>query len=313
MNEKRSLGQYFTTYNPFQNDGFKKWSLDCGLKSNIILEPFAGSNNLIHMLQEMDLCKKFVSYDIEPQNNIVQARNTLIDFPKNFDICITNPPYLARNSATQRGLHFPNTEYDDLYKHAIDKCLQHCKYVGAIIPASFLNAKLFRDRLTHYILLNTTMFNDTEHPVCLALFCNTSDDVKIYHDNQYLGYLSELEKSLPTSKQKIEMRFNDKNGSLGLIAIDNTVEPSIRFCCGKEIDSNKISTSSRSITRIAVGGNVGGNVGGLINDLNAKLTSLRQSTYDIFLTPFKGLRKDGKYRRRLDFQLARQLINDCVA
>ena len=57
---KRELGQYFTTYNPFQNYGFLNWAKECNLSKTTILEPFAGSNNLINMLQNMGLCRFFV-------------------------------------------------------------------------------------------------------------------------------------------------------------------------------------------------------------------------------------------------------------
>ena len=39
------------------------------------------------------------------------------------------------------------------------------------------------------------------------------------------------------------------------------------------------------------------------------LNDFRRETYDIFLTPFKGLRKDFRYRRRLDYALARNIVN----
>ena len=68
ITHKRTNGQYFTEYNPFDNDGFLQWAEDCELKNTIILEPFAGSNNLIKMLQEMGLCNNFKSFDIELHN-----------------------------------------------------------------------------------------------------------------------------------------------------------------------------------------------------------------------------------------------------
>jgi hypothetical protein len=308
IDKKRINGQYFTEYNPFRSEGFNEWSQNCNFSRNTILEPFAGSNNLIQMLQEMHLCSSFASFDIEPQNEYVQYRNTLADFPKEFDICITNPPYLAQNSAKRRGLHYPETKYDDLYKFALDRCLENCDYVGAIIPASFLNSKLFRNRLSHYILLNNKMFSETEHPVCLALFNKESTDVTIYEGQNYLGILSEFEAKLPQNKNNIEMRFNEKNGNLGLIAIDNTIEPSIRFCKGSEISSNNISISSRSITRILIDADIDK----VIKKLNDRLISLREETFDLFLTPFKGLRKDNRYRRRLDYALARCIINESL-
>lgn len=143
-NAKRTNGQYFTERNPFINDGFLEWSSECDISNNIILEPFAGSNNLIQMLLDMKLCNKFISYDIEPQHNNVIFKDTLLNFPQGFNVCITNPPYLAQNSARRRGIFYPNTKFDDLYKFALNKCLESCEYVGAIIPASFLNAKIFR-------------------------------------------------------------------------------------------------------------------------------------------------------------------------
>jgi hypothetical protein len=309
IHNKRTNGQYFTQYNPFDNQAFQEWSNQCNLKDNIILEPFAGSNNLIKMLQEMGLCNNFISYDIEPKNENVLFKDTLQDFPVNYNICITNPPYLAQNSAKRRGLFYPETNYDDLYKFAIDKCLKNCKSVGAIIPASFLNSKLFRDRLSHYILFNTKMFNDTEHPVCLALFKEQSNDVELYEDRQFIGKLSEFERKLPKSKNKIEMKFNDKTGKLGLIAIDNTIEPSIRFCNGNQINADKIGNTSRSITRISIDYDIEK----LIKNLNEMLNEFRKDTYDVFLTPFKGLRKDLKYRRRLDYALARNVINQAYS
>lgn len=303
---KRELGQYFTTYNPFQNSGFLNWAYECDLIKTTILEPFAGSNNLINMLQDMGLCSDFKSFDIEPKNKFVKRRDTLKNFPKGFKVCITNPPYLAQNSAKRRNLEFPNIIYDDLYKYSLEKCLENCDYVGAIIPASFFNANIFRERLSHYILLNSKMFNDTEHPVCLALFKKYSEDVDLYNDNKYLGKLSDLKKKLPKSNINMDIRFNVPNGNLGLIAIDNTIEPSIKFVNGEEISPDRIRVSSRSITRIMIPTKY--KINSIIEKLNYNLNIFRKETYDLFLTPFKGLRKDNYYRRRLDYKLAKKLI-----
>jgi uncharacterized protein YchJ len=308
IEHKRSKGQYFTQYNPFDNDGFRNWVNDCNLSEQTILEPFAGANNLIKMLQDMELCNNFISYDIEPKNNDVKFKDTLTDFPKGYNVCITNPPYLAQNSATKQHLSYPSTKYDDLYKYSLDLCLKNCKNVAAIIPASFLNSQLFRNRLSHYILLNTKMFNDTEHPVCLALFNKTSNEVKVYEDKKYLGLLSEFKRKVPQNKNNIEMKFNSPTGKLGLIAIDNTIEPSIKFVKGDIIDAKRISVSSRSITKITIDYDIEV----LIKKLNRALTEFRNDTYDLFLTPFKGLRKDNKYRRRLDYAMARNLISEVV-
>jgi len=87
--------------------------------------------------------------------------------------------------------------------------------------------------------------------------------------------------------------------------IDNTRGPSIYFCRGCEI-TNEIKHSSRSITRISVPFRV---TGAVVDRLNLELSRFRAATNDVFLTPFKGLREDGFYRRRLDYGLARRFIN----
>ena len=80
-----------------------------------ILEPFAGANLLISSLKDMGLCHRADSFDIAPAHTDVKLRDTLTDFPTGYEVCITNPPWLAKNSATRRGLAFPETPYDDLY------------------------------------------------------------------------------------------------------------------------------------------------------------------------------------------------------
>ncbi|MCL2038821.1 MAG: hypothetical protein FWG85_00145 [Bacteroidetes bacterium] len=52
LNNKRTQGQYFTKYNPFENEGFLEWAEKYNLKEQTILEPFAGANNLIDMLND---------------------------------------------------------------------------------------------------------------------------------------------------------------------------------------------------------------------------------------------------------------------
>ena len=41
---------------------------------------------------------------------------------------------------------------------------------------------------------------------------------------------------------------------------------------------------------------------------NELLATYREKTQDVFMTSFKGLRADGKYRRRLDFKTARAIL-----
>ena len=308
IEDKRSRGQFYTRGNPFTLQPFLEWSGKIELNSKHILEPFAGSNNIVKALQEINLCKQFSSYDIAPADKEVEQRDTIKSFPQGFEVCVTNPPWLARNSATRRGLPYVNTEFDDLYKHCLELCLKNCDYVAALVPASYLQSGLFRERLSVYILLHDdNIFNDTENPVCLALFNKQSSfQISIYYDDKFLGYLQDLESKIPKPIRNRQVRFNDPEGELGFISFDNIRGPSIRFCEASEVEEYQIKVSSRFITRIS--GELG-NIPVLVKTLNKRIEKFRKETNDIFLTPFKGVRKDGYYRRRMEFALARKLID----
>ena len=307
MNAKRARGRFYTAGNPFTLTPFRDWAKRAGLPDRRVLEPFAGANNLIRMLRELSLCGDFAAYDIEPGHGSVRRRDTLADFPSGFEVCVTNPPWLARNSATRRGLPYPGGAYDDLYKRCLALCLERCPRVAALVPASFLQSGLFRERLEHYILLHRILFDDTENPVCLALFGpEPTAAVRIHHDGEYVGDLRALARRLPVEKRARDLKFNDPGGPLGFVSFDDVRRPSIRFCDADEIQDRAIKTSSRFVTRIGGCGRV---TPARVARLNRSIDAFRRDTADIFLTPFKGLRRDGQYRRRMEFALARRFLN----
>src|SRR2546423_11381026 len=263
------------------------------------------------MLQDEGYNFDFVAYDINPGSLEVNKRDTIQNFPQGYKLIITNPPYLAKNSACRKKIAFPATEYDDLYKLCLEIMLKNCDYVGAISPASFINAGLFQERLHSYTLLSSQMFTDTENPVCLALFSpQTTNSIYLYENDKYVGELysmkKQVEEILASKNSSITITFNHKQGNLGLRAIDGTRFPTIAFIDAQLVPSSKIKVSSRHLTRIHIPQEIN------LNLLNEKLKKLRETTNDFFLTPFRGLRKDGKFRRRLDFQLARKIIESCL-
>ena len=322
IDKKRANGRYYTCGNPFQFEVFSRWAIDSKLEQQIILEPFAGAKNIPQLINATHLkCQDWEYFDIAPGAEGITRRDTLTDFPEGFNVCITNPPWLARNSATRRGLPYPEeTHHDDLYKYALEKCLAHCPWVAAIIPEAFIRSGLFLKRLRDFISLvpqrqhnanqedniieTSSMFEDTEHPVGLALFTpDITSDVRVWRNNQLLGKLSELRMHLPISSRNRSIVFNEPKGNLGLIAIDNTVSASIRFCPPAELGEYRVGQQCRSKTKIGVPWRVD------IKTLNSRLTAIREKTHDVFLTAFKGLRRDGHYRRRLDWALARAIID----
>ena len=110
-------------------------------------------------------------------------------------------------------------------------------------------------------------------------------------------------------------QFNNPVGLLGLTAIDNTTTATIKFRPGGEIDSRKIKGTSRSATRISspiLDGHPD-KLEEIIVRSNEILSAYREATQDVFLTSFKGLREDGKYRRRLDWQTTSRILGTAIA
>jgi hypothetical protein len=311
---KRKRGRIFTKNNPFKFDPFLFWLKQFDALSIVWLEPFAGSNNLIKMLMDMDLCNKFASFDINPKNSEVKRRDTIKKFPKGYSVGVTNPPWLAKNSAKRRGLSIVDLgEYQDLYQLCIKKCLDNLDYLCAIIPESFITSGFFRDRLQRVVSINELMFEETDCPCCLAMWGKEkTDDFEVWIGSSLVGSYSKLTKHIPKSNFRGKIVFNNPDGILGLKAIDNTKKATISFIPGEEIPKEKIKVSSRSLTRISFQPSVDVDINELINLCNRELYLYRRRTHDIFLTSFKGLREDGRYRRRLDWKMAEVIIGKCL-
>lgn len=320
--EKRLLGQFYTITNPFRNDAFISWLEGIpNIENETIIEPFAGANNIVSLVQDMnprgtEIYNNWACFDISPSdaNSVpeyeVQKQDTIKNFPTGYKVAITNPPYLAKNSATRRGLEYVGDPYDDTYKKALEVMLDNCDYVGAIIPESFITADLFHNRLDTVISLACKMFDDTDCPVCLALFVpeKETNDFTIYRNETRLGTYSELKDLLFTSRYKIgNWKVNDPKGSIGVCCVDSQKGQSTKFMNGEEIPEEDIKGSSRAFTRIS---GLPDNIDRIefIRRCNTKLNEYRKKTKDVFLTSFKGLRQDGKYRRRLDFKTVKAIM-----
>lgn len=315
----KQKGKFFTENNPFVHPFFQEWMKE--IPTSVFLEPFAGSNNIPMLMSEAGFTPKWKCYDIAPprENNKPQykvvKRNCLTNFPANYKVVITNPPYLAKSSATRQKLSYPHTQYDDLYKMCVDRMLNNSDYIAAIVPESFITSNLFHNRIYGIISLNIKISSKTNCPVCLALFYpdNLSGDFTIYIGDEKVGTYNELKKyDLSRYENESSWCFNVSNGSIGVKCVDNGIENSICFCLGDSITSSCIKQSSRAYTRIS-GLPVGANLEGFIDRCNQILNQYRDDTRDIFLTSFKGFRKDGKYRRRIDFSTIRQIMNKALA
>lgn len=313
---KIERGQFFTERDPFDHPAFQAW-LDQIPVDAVLCEPFAGSKNLVRMMGRYRPDSTWVCFDIEPVTDDVIERDTIRDFPAGQTAVITNPPYLARNMAARKKMAAVVElcgDWDNLYKRALAECLTGSRWVAAIIPASFITAGQLTERLQTVISISENLFDDTEQPVCLALWgpaATSQPDFELWDGPVRLGRWSQLAGHLPTPAGDTAraLRFNDRDGQIGLCAVDSTTGPTIRFCDPAEIDPAEIKVSSRHRTRIATGTLIPvGLEAAVIAAANRRLEALRDATGDIVLTAFMGVRSDGRLRRRLDFATARGLL-----
>lgn len=315
--------QHYTLTSPFKHTAFEQWlntvNNVAGVNSNIV-EPFAGSNRLVAMLPQLQ--DRFVSYDLEPEATepncisltpIIQ-NDSIANFPTGFKVCITNPPYLAKNKATKQKIDIdPN--YADLYLHALSLMLKNCDFVAAIIPASFLTNGQLLERCGAVVQLPCVMFENTTHPVCLALFYPyylMREDLHVYEGGVYIGGFNAIKKCSDryTNKPKFNVvKFSKPYGELILRAVDSTTElVNLRICSSED---NPGKQSDRSIVRVSLPERI--NLEDVCKRFNMLVSEWRNTTQDTLMTPFMGVRKDGRFRRRLDMKTAKLFINRVYA
>lgn len=313
------LGTFYTEGDPFDLTAFVEFARVCGLSEGVpsVIEPFAGSNNLIRLLGER---YKFdsLSFDLDPQSDEVFEWDTIKQFPPHWHnyprVVVTNPPWLAKNSAKRQGLAFPATTHDNIYKLCLDRCLDNVLYVAALVPSSFIHSNFeCRRRLLSYTLIHDSKFFSTEHPTALVCFGKeTYEHPSIYYDDECLGNLDELRSFMPAKVVDRNIKANVSDGVLGLKVFDGlSGNNPIEFCHGYDLPAESISSASRHYTRFSLdlSANEISDLGGFIAKANDVLLTYRTSTRDALLTTFKGMDSLGKFRRRITYKEAARFLN----
>lgn len=320
MNEiekKTSLGQFFT-----KNDFWlKDHILDFIKRSNasIAFDPFAGEGDLLRISKEIGF-KKTRGFDIDKSLDW-EYNDSLLSVPKITNaIIITNPPYLTNYSAKRKRIYsgvekyFNMCAYDDIYQLAIEKCMTN-DFGVMIVPETFINSNFPKYRLTSITVIEDQLFYDTENPVCVICFDNKNkpyEHIKVYKNKEFLGSLAYFEKMRRVPHKNIYMKFNSPTGQIALRAVDTTnPQKPISFMRREEIDYDltDIKHSSRLITLVEL--EVQNDfLDKIIQHSNDSLLSFRKKTHDVLLSPFKGNKKNGERRRRLDYLTARAILED---
>lgn len=300
---KQLLGQFYTTTDPFSiSDAFSAW-YEMVPKDTAILEPFAGAG---HLFSYVDA--NWDGFDLEPNHPDVVQRDTIKDFPTGYKVCITNPPYLAKTVVSRKKLPVV-LNHEDLYLDALQQCLDHCDYVAAIIPSTFWNQNLFKDRLYAWDKFDMELFTDTDNPAGVAYFVPS----KV---NRTRTFINGKEVHLNADNTPITIDFpvifNPQGLSPYLVNGIDTIDKNnihIRkidgFDTSKLVDKDgKCKSTNRNMFPIECPYLKEED----LPQINQMITDWREETQDFFLTSFKSCKKDGKYRKRISFKEVRWIL-----
>ena len=314
-------GQFNTKHSFWFSNPVKNFFEKKVKKIDKVLDPFAGDGDILFFLKKK-YKKKIVGYDIHKKKWKKNDSLKKIPIHKNTIIC-TNPPYLAKYSAKRKRVFKDVKDYYsdsiDLYRLALQKCFKATRYTIAIIPETFINSSFPKNHLVLLSVIIKNPFATTENPVVVACFDNQflegNTKAKVYIDNKFICKLGDLEKSRIKPKNNHKIYFNDPKGNLALKAVDGVQKGDfIRFekTNGFYYSRRNIKVSSRLLTYIKIPNLNEKKITKLVQDSNKRLNKIRKKTKDLILSPFKGNNKSGNRRRRLDYRLARGIIEKSI-
>ena len=324
---KVSLGSFYTTKSgwltPEVRDFLEK-ALD--QSKGYLLDPFAGDGHLLNVVKGDPTLQRRIAkangFDIQGATWPINDSLVSIPNPKRA-VILTNPPYLANHSAKRKGVsslvekYFERSTQKNLYMIALENALVSADYVVAIIPETFLLSSFPKDRLELAVVIQDSLFGDTDAPALVACFTKEScADARIFTGHQLIGELKQILALRKSTATREKIVFNDPAGRVGLRAVDGSDgESPIAFMPASEFDysSKKVMVSSRLMTYLDLPELSDDEITSVIVHANIALSKIRRESGDLVLAPFKGNDRAGRRRRRLDYALARRLLNEAVA
>lgn len=293
---------------------------------SLLIEPFVGEGDLLSLFPEGNWEK----YDIEDKgNNIIQ--DTLL-FPPDYKNkwVITNPPYLAKNKASDKKI-FSKYNTDDLYKASLLTLLEAAGGI-IIIPTNFFTDERSQEIRVKFMntfdikeinIFTRPVFATTTYSVCSFAFIRKEKvepqkqkikinikpeekEISVELDPLY-GYrvagkcFSELERADLAFGRLIGCDSADYITNIKLYAIDSR-EKRIRLeydetpHCGKNTDRTLATLTCKvPLTKE--------NELKLIECFNSELENFRQEYSDLPLTNYRDYN-----RKRIGFTFVYQLL-----
>ena len=286
-----------------------------------IIDPFAGSGDMLNAVRKI-VYADIKGYDIDGTLGW-ECNDSLVSIPLvSHGLIVTNPPFLARHSAKRKRVFGLVEKYysrrDDLYQVALDNCIRACRNVVSIVPETFINSDYPKSIVKSITIIEDNPFRDTDCPVCVLCIDGTprpESEILMFRNSELLGNLGEFNGMRLHPKGQHRILFNDRDGAVGLRAVDLTdPEKPIQFLLREELgySTSRIKTSSRLVTYISLPEIPVEEVERVVHRANEILSSFREATRDTTLSPFKGNTKQGARRRRLDYYTARAILEKAI-
>lgn len=343
MSKKKNLGQFYTTNHKYILQGL---SIPDNIKN--IIEPFCGDGELLKFINSTGKEHNIECYDLDPKKENIIKKDTLKNSPsyKN-KFVITNPPYLARNKATDKTI-FDKYQVNDLYKCFIKNIINDNVLGGIIIiPLNFWSSirksdiNLRREFLEIYQvsklnIFEEKVFDDTSYTICSFQFNlrtnKKSNKIKaviypskkniIFELNEKNNYIigGEIYK-LPLNSKFIITRLtsknrDQKNTNLLIKCIDDNINNKISLSYVPEdkifIDETPKSTARTYATIVITKDGKEYKISKknqikLSNDFNKFLEKHREKYNSLFLTNYRESKSIA--RKRISFDLVYNIIN----
>lgn len=295
-------------------------------KDALLIEPFVGDGDLLSLFPN----SIWETYDIEPRCAAI-TQDTLLE-PPNYagKWVITNPPYLAKNKATDKKI-FELYGVDDLYKAALKSML---KAEGGIliVPANFFVdertgpvRKIFLNtfEITEINFFSKPVFESTTYSVCSFAFKkkevpskqqtftanlfpeNTTHSIIIKEEYDY-RIAGEFYQTLKDEKIKfgrlVQGGTNKYITKIKLYALDTRTEPiRLEYCevpyIGKPTDRVYATLISDEEISIDIQKKI-------IDKFNQELNEFREKFGNLSLTSYRDYN-----RKRIGFTMVYQLVS----
>lgn len=331
---KDNLKQFFTHHYEVLRPFLAAYPVD----SQMVVDPFAGAGHLLRLFENVGT----FAIDIDPDVGPDLVADSFFDIPRTFSdpVIITNPPYSHRHVLQKQDPRLYKlvtaAGYTDLYEYSIKRIIDQLGLVPifAIIPENFIASRTtkLRKELCHHIRavqihVDSTCDDTAQPTVMVYLVPEIVDCTDLWLDERFKEKIiidrDGFRPDLPECDNYVD--FGMKPGqsqecldtSILLQATDGgSFQNRIKLMRVYErFDSrhfhNKIS--DRAYIQVVPHFPLSEEqIGVLVSEFNRWVDDWRESTHGLGLTSFRG-NVGGFRRKRLDFKLARLIINWIIA